>query len=461
MAKKTNGYEYLADRVLELVGGKENITFFTHCMTRLRFNVKDKSVVDVEEIKKVDGVLGVQWSNEQLQVIIGQKVGEAYELIAKKAGLQKEKAIDENLDTEKEKKKFSIGALFDAIAGCLTPLIPPMIGAGLIKCVLIIGELLGVLTADMPTYTVLSFVADAGFYFLPVFIGATAAKKFNTNMGLGMLIGAMMIHPDFISAVTEGTTLSLWGIPVYAGSYASSIFPAIISVYVMSYVEKFFKKHSPEFLSTIIVPFGTLMVMAPITLCILAPAGSFFGTYLSNGIIWLYERTGFIGVAVLAALYPLMIMTGMHGAVIPYMFQAFATLGYEPIVCLACLVSNINQGAACAAVAVKTKNKQVKSTAFSCSITAIIGGVTEPAMYGINVKYKKPLYAAMLGNLVGAAFGGLMKVYAYAFAGSSGIFAVTGFVGPTASNVVYFLLSLLIGFVVTFIGTMVMFKDKE
>jgi PTS system beta-glucosides-specific IIC component len=458
MAKKNNNYENLSERVLELVGGKENITFFTHCMTRLRFNVKDKSLVKIEEIKKLEGVLGAQWSNEQLQIIIGQKVGEVYGIIAEKAGLQKEKAIDENLDSEK--KKFGIGTLFDAVAGCLTPLIPPLIGAGLVKCVLIIGELLGILTADMPTYTVLSFVADAGFYFLPVFIGATAAKKFNTNMGLGMLIGAMMIHPDFISAVADGTKLSLWHIPVYGGSYASSIFPAIISVYVMSYVERFFKKHSPEFLSTIIVPFGTLMVMAPITLCVLAPAGSFLGTYLSNGIIWLYEKTGFIGVAVLAALYPLMIMTGMHGAVIPYMFQAFATLGYEPIVCLACLVSNIDQGAACAAVAVKSKNKEVKSTAFSCAITAIIGGVTEPAMYGINVKYKKPLYAAMIGNLVGAAFGGLMKVYAYAFAGSSGIFAVTGFVGPTASNVIYFLLSLLIGFVVTFAITMITFKDE-
>lgn len=457
MAKEAK-YAKLAESVLRQVGGKENITFFTHCMTRLRFNLKDKSVVDLEEIKKIEGVLGVQWSNEQLQIVIGQTVGDAYNLICEMADMKKEEAIDENLDG---KKKLSIGAFFDAIAGCLTPLISPLIGAGLIKCVIILGELFGVLTPEMPTYTVLSFVSDAGFYFLPVFIGATAAKKFNASVGLGMLVGAMMIHPNFIAAVSEGSSLNIFGLPVYAGNYASSIFPSLMAVYVMSYVERFFKKHSPEFLRTILVPFGTILVMMPLTLCVLAPAGSFIGNYISIAIIWLYEKTGFLGVAVLCALYPLLVMTGMHGAMVPYMFQTFATLGYEPIVCTACIISNISLGAASAAVAVKEKEKNAKSTALSGSITAILGGITEPALYGTCVKYKTPLYGAIIGNFVGGALGGLLKVYSYAFAGSSGVLAVTGFIGPTPSNVIFFILSMVVGSLVSFVATMIMYKREN
>ncbi len=460
MAKKER-YAELAKAVLEQVGGKENITFFTHCMTRLRFNLKDKSVVDLDAIKKIEGVLGAQWSNEQLQIVIGQAVGDAYNLICDLAGMQKQAAVDEDLDQTPAKKKISISAFFDVIAGCLTPLISPLIGAGLIKCVVILGEMFGWLTPDMPTYIVLSFVADAGFYFLPVFIGATAAKKFNASTGLGMLVGAMLIHPNFVSAVPAGTALNIFGIPIYAGSYSSSIFPALISVWVMSYVERFFKKHSPEFLRTILVPFGTILVMMPLTLCVLAPAGSFIGNYISEAIIWLYDVTGFLGVAVLTAVYPLLVMTGMHGALVPYMFQTFASLGYEPIVCTACIISNISLGAASAGAAVRLKDKTEKSTAVSGAVTAIVGGITEPALYGSCVKYKTPLYGAMIGNFVGGALGGLLHVYAYAFAGSSGILAVTGFIGPTSSNVIFFILSMAVGALVSFIATIILFKKNN
>ncbi|SMC22928.1 PTS system, beta-glucosides-specific IIC component [Clostridium acidisoli DSM 12555] len=457
MAKKEK-YEELATKVLELIGGKDNISSFVHCMTRLRFNLKDTSIVKLNEIEKINGVIGAQWSNDQLQIIIGQSVGDAYKLICKKAEFKVEKGIDENLDN---KKKFSFAAIIDGISGSLIPILPLLIGAGMLKVVIILGGMCGLLTPKMPTYTVLTFAADAGFYFLPVFLGATAANKFKANMGLGMLLGAILIHPTMVANVTQKVPMSIFGIHIYATSYASTIFPIIMAVFVMAYVEKFFQKISPDSVKVILVPLGTILVMLPLTLCLIGPAGSFLGVYLAKAIMWLYHTTGFFGVALLAAVYPLLVITGMHGALVPYMFQSFASFGYEPIVCTAGVLSNINQGAASAAVALKCKNKKMKSTAASSAITAVIGGVTEPAMFGVNLRLKKPLYASMIGNFCGAAFAGLMKVYSYAFAGSAGIFGIAGFVGPAKTNVIYMAISVIIGFVATFIITMIIYKGDE
>lgn len=458
MAKKER-YEDLANSVIDLVGGKDNITFFTHCITRLRFNLKDKSVVKKEEIEKIEGVMGCQWSGDQLQIIIGQAVGDAYNLICKKTGLAQQDAVNENLDGGK--KKFSINAVFDGISGCITPLIPVLIGAGFIKIIVLLGELCGLLVAGNPTHTVLTFVGDAGFYFLPVFVGATAARKFGANMGLGMLMGAIFIHPSFISAVTEGAGLNVYGIPVYAASYTSTIFPAILTVWVMAPIEKFFAKISPDSIRSIIEPLLTLIVMIPLALCVLGPIGSFLGTYISEAIIWLYNTTGFLGVAVLSALFPWLVMTGMHSALTPYILNSFATLGYEPIVFTANIISNINQGAASAAVAFKTKNINLKSTAGSCAVTAIIGGVTEPAMFGVNLKLKTPMYSAMIGSFIGAAIAGLGKATAYTMAGSGGVFAFPIFLSDDISNLIWILAGVVVGLVATFIITCLLYRESK
>lgn len=460
MAKKER-YEDLANNVLDLIGGKENIAFFTHCVTRLRFNLKDKSLAKVEEIEQIEGVVGCQWQSGQLQIIIGQAVGDAYNLICKKTGLDKQDAVNENLDGKQEKKKFSFGAVIEAIAGCVTPLIPVLIGAGMIKIVVLLGEMMNLLAAGDPTHTVLSFVGDAGFYFLPVFIGATAARKFGANMGLGMLVGAMMIHPNFIAAVGEGTSLSVFSLPIYAATYSSTVFPAIMAVFVMSYIEKFIAKLSPDAIRSITEPLFTMLIMIPLTLCLIAPLGSMLGVYFSQAIMWLYDMTGFFGVALLSAVFPFVVMTGMHTAFAPYMLQSLASLGYEPIIVTANVISNLNQGAACAAVAIKAKSTQMKSTAGSCAVTAIVGGVTEPAMFGINLKLKKPMIGAMIGSFCGAAIAGLGKAYAYAFAGSGGLFAFPVYITDDMMNVVWMAVGCLVGVVVTFIATLILYKDTE
>ena len=404
--------------------------------------------------------MGCQWVGDQYQIIIGQAVGDAYNLIAEKTGLAKQDAVQEDLG-DAPKKKFSINTVFDAISGCITPLIPVLIGAGFIKIIVLLGEQFGLLAAGMPTHTVLTFVGDAGFYFLPVFIGATAAKKFGANMGLGMLIGAMLIHPNFIAAVTEGTALDVFGISIYPASYSSSVIPAILAVAVMAPVEKFFARISPDSIRSITEPLLTLLVMVPVTLCALAPLGSFLGTYLSMAIMWLYNTTGFFGVALFSAFCPWIVMTGMHSALMPYALEAFAT-GAEFIVITGMVISNIDQGAACLAVSLKSKVTKVKSTAASCAITAILGGVTESGMFGINLRFKTPMYGAMIGSFCGALVAGFGKAAAHAITGSAGLLGgIPVYLGGDISNVLWLIGGTVVGFVVTMVATFVLYKPEE
>lgn len=460
---KAERYAELASKVVEYVGGKDNIVFFTHCVTRLRFNVKDKSLVKGSDIEKIRGVMGCQWVGDQYQIIIGQSVSDAYNLIVKETGLEGNGSVDEDMG-DAHKKKFSINAVFDAISGSITPIIPVFIGAGFIKIAVLLLTQFGLLTADNTTIQVLTFVGDAGFYFLPVFVGAFAAKKFGANMALGMMMGAIFIHPSFISAVTDGTALSVYGIPVYATTYSSSVVPALLTVWVMSYVEKFFAKHSPDSIRSITEPFFTLLVILPLALCVLGPVGAFVGTYLSEAIMWLYNTTGFFGIAVLSAIFPWIVMTGMHTALAPYLVNAMATVGYDPIIGTANAVANIDQGAACAAVAFKTKHDEnLRSVASACAVTAIVGGVTEPGMFGVNLKLKTPMYGAMIGSFFGALVAGFGHAYLYSMIGSGGLFALPAYLGgdnPFAS-MAWMAAGLVVGAIVTFIATYILYKPED
>lgn len=457
MTKKSK-YDELANSIVNLVGEKKNISSFTHCVTRLRFNVKDKSLVQISEIEKKEGVVGCQWSGEQLQIIIGQAVADVYQLICDKSGLAKNTGIDENLDTPK--RKLGINSLIDAIAGCMIPLLPMFIGVGMLKVILIILNMTGLLALDSPTYQFLNFASDAGFYFLPVFAGMTSAKKFGGNLALGMLLGGMLIHPTFIQNVAEGTSLSLLGIPVYAETYANSIFPVIVSVYVMSKVEKILTKYIPTLLRTFAVPLLTMIIMIPIMFCVTAPIGGFLGTYLAIAIQWINDVLGPIGIALLTSLWPFIVLTGMHTALIPYGLQAYTSLGYMPnAICT--LISNINQGAATAAVALKTKDKNIRATALSCTTTAILAGVTEPAMFGINLRYKKPMIGAVIGGFCGGLIAGLLRVNAYSFGSTAGIFSFPAYMGAQGvNNVIFAVLSCAVASIVTFIITYIIYKDE-
>ncbi len=462
MSKK---YEELANALIPAVGGKSNIIYFQHCTTRLRFNLKDRSIVDVKAIENADKVLGVQWSADELQVVIGPAVSEAYDAICQAAGLAAQEAVDENLDAELTKKKITpksiLIGIMDGVSGSITPIIPMMIGGGMIKVIYMLANMVGILPETSTTYQILYWLGDAFIYFFPVFLGATSAKKFGANQGVGMLLGALLIYPSFIAAATAGESMTIFGLPVYVTNYSSTVIPIILTVFVLSKIEKLVTKIIPDFLKACLVPTLSLLIMLPVMLVVTAPIGYYIGTYVAAAVAWIYETIGFLGVAVLAALLPLMVMTGMHTMMTPYWTTAFATSGMDYFFLPAMIISNLNQAAASLAAGLRAKKQKTKSTALSCAFTAFVAGVTEPAMFGVTLKYKAPLYAAMIGNFVGGAVAGLLSVACYAFPGSGGLFAIVTFTGP-GNNLLYFLLAAAVGMVVTFVLTFIFgIKEEE
>lgn len=464
MAKKD--FRPLAREIVQNIGGKDNISYLAHCMTRLRFSVKDLSAVDTEKMGKVKGVLGVQRVGEQIQVVIGNDVPEVYATVCDEYGFDKQKSLDENVDINLPKGKRTIGSVFggivSAIAGCVAPIIPVMIGSSLIT--LVITLLTNYASVDPTTNTiqVLTFVANAAFYFMPIYIGSTAAKKFNTNSGLGMLMGAILIHPTYTAAVAEQASLSVFGLPITMSSYTNTVLPVILIVFVMSYVERLWSRVIPKMVRSFLLPLATLLVMVPIAFCVLGPLGSLLSGYIMAFFTAVHNFTGFIGVGVVAAFYSVMVMTGTHVGMTPIMVQSFADYGYESLFYPAGCVANCNQGAAALAVAVKTKNKELKAEAFTASIPALLGRVTEPALYGINLKYKKPFYSAMIGSFFGGCFAGLVGTKVYFF-GGGGLLAFAGYIGPDGggSELLLALAGLGIGAVVTFVITLFLFSDKD
>ncbi|MGM0168906.1 PTS system, beta-glucoside-specific IIA component [Enterococcus sp. AZ135] len=454
MAKKN--YDELIDNISTWVGGENNVTYFTHCITRLRFNVKDKGLVDLKAIENAPNVIGSQWSGDQLQIIIGQNVATVYKGISEKTNF----SVPNVEDTQISKTKKSLfNTVLDGISGCLTPLVPLLVAGGMLKICLILLGFIG-FGPKTDTYLVFEFISDAAFYFLPVFVGAGAAKKFNVNMGLGMFVGAMLIAPNFVSMVNDGASLSIFGLPIYAASYSSTVFPVIISVFVMSYIERFFTKYSPEIVRSISVPLGTILVMIPLTLCLFGPMGSILGNYFASAMIWLYETLGFVGVGLFSAILPFVIFTGMHFGFLPYMFMMMGTAGYEPFYCVANFIYNITQGAASLAVSIKTKDTNMKSLGASVGFTAIVAGVSEPALFGVTFKLKKPLWCAMAGSFVGGIIAGLFKVHFYSF-GSFGLVGLPGFIGNDISNLYYMIIALAVSGIATFVLTLLVYKDEE
>lgn len=462
MAKKDK-FKELASRLPQLIGGRENITFFSHCITRLRFTVKDKGLVNIDDIGKIPGVMKAQWSGEQLQIVIGASVEDAYDMVSETMGFVKESSVEENMNNTDTKKKWGFTTILDGITGCIAPLIPIMVASGMLKVIILLLNMAGILSEKSSTYLVISFIADCGFYFLPVFVGAIGAKKFGANIGVGMALGAALIHPSFIEMVAAGGSITLLGLPIYATSYGNSIFPMIITMAVCAPVEKFIAKHVPASLRYVFEPTLTILIMAPVMLWVFAPLGAIFGSYLSMAIVWLYNTLGFIGTAVLAALFPLLIMTGMHTATSPYIISSLATLKYEPLVLPSMIISNFNQVAASLAVGIKAKNNEIKSNAFSCVITGFVGGVSEPAIFGVSVPLKTPLYTSMIGGLVGGAVLGLLKVYVYTLPASGGIFGFPAYIGGERGlmNLAFLIASLAAGMITTFVLTLIFYKPGK
>lgn len=431
-------YSRLAEQVVELVGGKENITQVLHCVTRLRFNLVDYDKADQEAIKKVEGVLGVVDAGSQLQVVIGPNVDEAYVAVCEIAGRNRVEPIEENLDGGKARltlKSIGLGML-DGLSGTMAGVIPAIVVCAFFKMLqaLLGPEFLNIAPADSDVYTLLSFVGDAGFYFFPVLVGYSAAKKFGASPILGILLGSIFIHPTFVSLAAEGTPFSVFGIPCVVQNYSSSIIPSLLSVWALSHIERFFNKVFPSSIRGLFAPTLSILVMLPVALCVIGPAGAFLGNYVVAGLFSLQNISGALGMAIIAGLYSLLVMTGMHMVLITALFQVFATQGFDafggPAVYF-CSFASMGVGIG---AFLRIKNKGQKALAAEYAITQIVAGTSEPTLYGICARYKRPFIGMIGGGFIGGLFGGLMGVISPSLVPSSNVFAVLGFAGGAPEN---------------------------
>lgn len=451
-------YQELGEKILTLVGGKENVAGLTHCATRLRFNLKDDGKAQTDKLKKTPGVLGVVMSGGQYQIVIGNDVNHVYKPIAEKCNLNQ----DSKVQGGGEKK--SIGARFiDTITGIFTPVLPAITAAGMLKAVLSLLVAFKLVETSASTYQVINFMADAAFYFLPLLLANSAAKKFGCNPYLAMMLGGMLLHPNFINMVAaskeSGEAIKLFFIPIYNAGYSSSVIPIILSVWFMSLVEPIADRISPKAIKFFTKPLITSLVAGAAGLAVFGPIGHIIASWIASGVTLLNTYVSWLVPLILGGVFPLLVMTGTHYGIIPIGINNRMTTGFDTIVYPANLASNIAQGAAAFAVAVKTKKQEVRQVASSAAITAVCG-ITEPVLYGINMRFKTPLISACIGGACGGLFMGLFTVKNYG-GGSPGLMTLPGYIGgDSLRDLMLACIGAAIAFAITFVISFVLYKDE-
>lgn len=430
----------IAAGVVEAVGGAGNITVATHCITRLRLNLKDQSIVNDDEVKAVKGVLGVQRVGQQYQVIIGQKVTEVYEELIAITGLEEQKPVDENLDagaTEEKLTAKKVGSnILDYISSSMVPILPAIMSAGLFKTIQVIlgPSMLGIITETSSLYLFINIVFNAAMYFIPMYLAYSAAKKLCTSRILAAFLAGILLEPNFVAMVDAGSALDFLGLPIRLVSYGQSVVPILLTVWVMSYVYKFFQKHVPELLSFLFVPFLTMLVMAPLELVVLAPIGAYLGDLVAGGLMALANVGGVVTVlatTVLCAFQPFLVIAGMHQALAPFGINAVAENGFDPFILVCNNLSNFAVWGATLAAAIRFKNADEKGNAVGAFVSGILGGVTEPGLFGVILEHKRLFAAMTIGGAAAGFTAGILHVYLYTV-GASSIMSLLNFV--TADN---------------------------
>ena len=454
----------IATNVLAAVGGKDNVASVSHCITRLRFVIKDEGLIDEAAVKKLPGVMGAQWSGGQYQVIVGQNVTKVYDELCALGGFEHQAGIDENLDGPKEKltlKRVGDNAL-KYISGSMIGIIPVLMAAAMFKMVaVIIGpDLLNLVSTEDDLYVLMNMVYNAGFYFLPVYLGFTAAKQIGATPIIGAAMGCVLIEPTLVSMVAEGGSFSVYGIPMPVLKYSQTVLPILLSIVPLYFVEKFFKKVMPDALSTIFTPFLTLAVMLPISLCILSPIGSEVGNLLGNTLFSLGSSGGVVGVitcTLLGGFWEFFVMTGMHTPIALLAMANQAAVGYDTFV----LVMGKCAFWATAGMAIgaflRLRNKDEKALAFGSFVSAMLGGITEPALFGVGLRYRHPFVGMIVGGMAGGLWCVLtgVKVYAGSISNVLGILLflpggtanfVMGTIGVAGALVIAAIVTYLFGF---------------
>lgn len=437
--------------IITQVGGAENIEHIEHCSTRLRLSLYDNGKVNEAALAKIDGVLGVR-INVQCQVIIGHEVVQVYEAVRSLAGEPQAQS------TQSVSTKASRGAqVVDFVISVFQPLVPAIAGGGVLKSLLLLLDVLGWLSRDSDTYKVLDNIGSAPLWFLPILVAITTAMKLKVNVLVAVSAVSVMLLPAMSKQLAEGTAFMSFDLRNVA--YASQVFPAILCVLFYAQTEKLFNRYSPGALRIFLSPMLSLLVTVPVTLLILGPLGYELGAGLATVILWLYGKLGFVATGLLAAALPFMVAAGMHKPMLPYAVASMSQFGREMLYLPASLAHNIAESGACLAIALKSKDKVLKSTAFSAGISALFG-ITEPALYGVTLLNKKALYSVILGSVVGGAFIGWMAIEAFALVGP-GLASISMFVSPdNPMNIVWAFAGAGLSFAIAFISALLLWRDK-
>ena len=454
-----NDFSADAKSILDAVGGSENVISVTHCMTRLRFNLADEDLASDSEVENVPSVLRVIRQGGQYQVVIGNDVPKVYSELLR-LGVSGDSVTD-TVKKESGKKENVFSRFLGFVAGSMTPLLPAMLGGGMVKVLTTLLNAVGVLSETSPTYAVLAIIGDAFFYFLPIMLAASIAERIGSSKMLAMLVAAILLHPQ-LAALFDAGEVSFIGLPVTSAVYSSSVLPVFIMIPIMKYIEIFADKISPSVIKVFFKPLLVILVAAPLALIVVGPIGAIAGNLLADGVNFLYARAGWLTIALLAAFMPFIIMTGMHYALIPIATISISSLGFDPIVIISMFCSNLAQGGAALGVAAKTRDKSTRQISVGSGVSAIIAGVTEPALYGVTMKFKKPLIAACIAAGVSGLYAGFSGVAAYALGGSPSVFSLIQMISPDGfGNLVSGLIAMTVSLLLSFILTLALYREKS
>ena len=447
-------YSHTAQQIITRIGGAENIVSLFHCITRLRFELRDMSLADRAALDNTDGVMGVNISGDQYQLIIGNEVAPLCDAILDQLPHLRETAPAPTDDVPR-KRRNPVSVVLEGLSGIFSPIIPAIAGAGILKGVLSLLVALNWLDVSNQSYQILAAISDGVFFFMPLVLAFSAGHKFGANPYVAVAMAAALFHPNLTTLFAAGDPIAFFGLPVAPVSYASSVIPILLAVWLLSYVERAIDRVMPGALKTMFVPLLSLVIVTPVTLITIGPLGIWLGNALSGGILWLVANMGILAGVLVGGTLSLMIITGMHYVLVPVMINNISRLGYDPFKILF-YVANLGQAGAAFGVFLRSRNKKTKTLALSTSFSASLG-ITEPAMYGINIRFKRPFACALAGGACGGAFAMAMGVKTYAFA-LSGLSGIPALVGPTF---LWALASLGISFTVAALLTVVVGFEEE
>ena len=451
-------YKALAGEIIRLIGGTENIRQLTHCATRLRLEFYDRSKVDAKKIESLSGVISVVDKGGQFQIVIGNDVQTVFRAVKAEMKEEPGQSSRESDAADDGEKPGIVSRIISVISTTFTPVIPALIGGGMIKAVLSILVLFNLVNEASTTYSIITFISDAPFYFMPVLLAYGAAMKFQCSPIMAMTLACALLHPTWTGIVSAGEAVTFFGIPVILVDYASSVVPVILSVWILSYVEKLAEKYSPSVIKFFLKPLLTMFISIPIALLIVGPLGNLLNDIVQAGADFLNARVSWLIPMLMGAFQPFLTLTGTAWAMTPIATSQISALGYEVVNGPGMLASNIAQGGATLAVAVKAKNKDLKQLASSSGFTAVMG-ITEPCLYGVLLKLKRPFVASMIGGAVGGIYAGISGLVRYSFV-SPGLTAIPAFIGENPMNVVHAIITIIISFAAGFAAAWILgFKE--